>query len=255
MAQDGKQRYAVPTLLRQICACDRYRIFGTAGEFLGDFLGMPRAVTFGAFTLDVDTRQLLRGPDRVPVHLSPKAYELLRVLVDERPRALSKNELHERLWPSTFVSEATLASLIAELREAFGERGREPGFVRTVHGFGYAFSGVAQEIGAADPVRVASWIVCNGRETSLADGEHLIGRDADVAVPLNSPTVSRHHARIVIAGETATLEDLGSKNGTSVRGQKIASPMKLADGDRIRIGAFELTFRTLAAMGSTETQA
>ena len=255
MAQDGEQRYAVPTLLRRICACDRYRIFGTVGEFLGDFLATSRAVTFGAFTLDADTRQLLRGPEKQPVHLSPKAYELLRVLVDERPRAVSKNELHERLWPSTFVSEATLASLIAELREALGERGREPGVIRTVHGFGYAFSGLAREPGGTDPARVATWIVCNGRETSLAEGEHVIGRDAAVAVPLNSPTVSRHHARIVIAAETATLEDLGSKNGTTVRGQRITSRVPLADGDRIRIGAFELTFRTLAAMGSTETQA
>ena len=56
---------------------------------------------------------------------------------------------------------------------------------------------------------------------------------------LRSPTVSRHHARIVIAGEIATLE---------------RSPIQLADGDQIRIGAFELTFRTLAAPGSTETQ-
>jgi len=216
---------------------------------------MPRGVTFGAFTLDVDTRQLLRGPGNLPVHLSPKAYELLHVLVDARPRALSKNELHERLWPSTFVSEATLASLVGELREALGERGREPGAIRTVHGFGYAFAAAAQDIGDADPARAASWIVCNGRETSLGDGEHVIGRDADVAVCLNSPTVSRRHARIVIAGDTATLEDLGSKNGTSVRGQKITAAVKLEDGDRIRIGAFELTFRTLSAMGSTETQA
>jgi len=216
---------------------------------------MPRGVTFGAFTLDVDTRQLLRGPGNLPVHLSPKAYELLHVLVDARPRALSKNELHERLWPSTFVSEATLASLVSELREALGERGREPGAIRTVHGFGYAFAVAAQDVGDADPARAASWIVCNGRETSLGDGEHVIGRDADVAVCLNSPTVSRRHARIVIAGDTATLEDLGSKNGTSMRGQKITAAVKLEDGDRIRIGAFELTFRTLSAMGSTETQA
>ena len=216
---------------------------------------MPRPVTFGAFTLDVDARQLLRGPEQQPVHLSPKAYELLLVLVDTRPRAVAKSELHERLWPSTFVSEATLASLVAELREALGERGREPGLIRTVHGFGYAFSGAAHEAGDAVPARVASWIICNGREQSLADGEHVIGRDGDAAVPLNSPTVSRHHARLVIAGDRATLEDLGSKNGTSVRGQRITTLVQLADGDRIRIGAFELTFRTLSGMGSTETQA
>jgi DNA-binding winged helix-turn-helix (wHTH) protein len=51
-------------------------------------------------------RLLSRGADLQPVHLSPKAYELLGVLVDTRPRAVAKRELHERLWPSTFVSEA-----------------------------------------------------------------------------------------------------------------------------------------------------
>jgi DNA-binding winged helix-turn-helix (wHTH) protein len=215
---------------------------------------MPRPVSFGPFTLDHESRQLLSGVDRQPVHLSPKAYELLRVLVDTRPRAVAKNELHERLWPSTFVSEATLASLVAELREALGERGREARFIRTVHGFGYAFSGLAQETGEPDLTRVANWIICNGREKSLGEGEHVLGRDADVAVPLSSPTVSRHHARLVIAGEIATLEDLGSKNGTCVRGRALTSPTQLADGDQIRIGAFDLTFRTVTGKGSTETQ-
>ncbi len=197
---------------------------------------------------------LLRGPGAQPVHLSPKAYELLCVLVEARPRALAKSEVHERLWPSTFVSEATLASLVAELREALGERGREARFIRTVHGFGYAFSGLTEENNAPDAGRVANWIVCNGREQPLPDGEHVLGRDEDVAVPLRSPTVSRHHARIVISGETASLEDLGSKNGTYLRGQVVTSPTQLADGDRIRIGAFELTFRRVTGAGSTETQ-
>jgi DNA-binding winged helix-turn-helix (wHTH) protein len=229
-------------------------VFGTVGEFGGDFLGQLKRVSFDPFTLDAETRLLLRGPHQQPVHLSPKAYELLCVLVDARPRAIAKSELHERLWPSTFVSEATLASLVAELREALGERGREARFIRTVHGFGYAFSGLAREDGSPDPGRVANWIIYNGREKSLDEGEHVLGRDADVAVPLSSSTVSRHHARITINGRIATLEDLGSKNGTYLRGQAVTSPMPLADGDQIRIGAFELTFRTLAAPGSTETQ-
>ena len=215
---------------------------------------MPRPVSFGPFTLDNESRQLLSGEDLQPVHLSPKAYELLRVLVDTRPRAVAKTELHERLWPSTFVSEATLASLVAELRAALGERGREARFIRTVHGFGYAFSGLAGETGEPD-LAVANWIIFNGREKTLGEGQHVLGRDADVAVPLSSPTVSRHHARIVITGESATLEDLGSKNGTYVRGQTVTSPVQLLDGDRIRIGVFEITFRTLTAGGSTETQA
>jgi DNA-binding winged helix-turn-helix (wHTH) protein len=229
-------------------------VFGTVGEFSGDFLGQLKRVSFEPFTLDAESRLLLRDPHQQPVHLSPKAYELLCVLVDARPRAIAKSELHERLWPSTFVSEATLASLVAELREALGERGREARFIRTVHGFGYAFSGLAREKGCPDPGRVANWIIYNGREKSLDEGEHVLGRDADVSVPLSSSTVSRHHARITINGQSATLEDLGSKNGTYLRGQAVTSPTPLADGDQIRIGAFEITFRTLAAPGSTETQ-
>jgi DNA-binding winged helix-turn-helix (wHTH) protein len=120
--------------------------------------------------------------------LTPKAYELLCVLVEMRPRAIPKSELHERLWPSTFVSEATLASLVAELREALGEQGRHGRFIRTVHGFGYAFSGLARENGAPDPERVAAWIVYEGRENSLEEGEHVIGRDVGVAVALGSST-------------------------------------------------------------------
>ncbi|HEV3063362.1 MAG TPA: FHA domain-containing protein [Vicinamibacterales bacterium] len=221
---------------------------------MGDFLGTLRSVMFGPFTLDAETRQLLRGPDRDSVHLSPKAYELLCVLVETRPRAIAKAELHERLWPSTFVSEATLASLVAELRDALGERGREARFIRTVHGFGYAFSGSASEPKTSSAASFANWIICNGREQPLGDGEHLVGRDPDVAVPLSSPTVSRHHARFVVAGGVATLEDLGSKNGTYLRGQAIKVVTQLTDGDRIRIGAFELTYRSLASAGSTETQ-
>jgi DNA-binding winged helix-turn-helix (wHTH) protein len=255
LAQDGEQRYAVPTPPAPNLRERPPGVFGAVGEFLGDFLGTARRVSFGPFTLDGDTRQLLRGPDEQQVHLSPKAYELLSVLVATRPRAVAKGELHERLWPSTFVSEATLASLVGELRDALGERGRDALFIRTVHGFGYAFSGTAHEIGDREVTPIRHWIVCGGREKALAEGEHLIGRDPDVAIALNSPTVSRHHARIVIAGDATTLEDLGSKNGTYLRGQVLASPTRLADGDRIRIGAFELTFRTVTGIGSTETQA
>lgn len=229
-------------------------VVGTVGEFSGDFLGPLKRLSFDPFTLDAETRQLLHGPDDQPVHLSPKAYDLLCVLLETRPRAIAKSELHERLWPSTFVSDATLASLVAELREALGEKGHTARFIRTVHGFGYAFSGLAREHAAPEVKRVANWIVYNGRETSLDEGEHLLGRDAESAVPLSSSTVSRHHARITVNGQIAILEDLGSKNGTYLRGQVVTAPMRLADGDQIRIGAFELTFRSLEAPGSTATQ-
>jgi DNA-binding winged helix-turn-helix (wHTH) protein len=214
---------------------------------------MSRQLSFGAFTLDSESRELLCGPDCQAVHLSPKAFELLQVLTEARTRALSKRELHERLWPETFVSEATLSSLVAELRDALGERGRQAQFIRTLDGYGYAFSAPPASVSTVGTI--ANWIVCEGREISLGDAEHVLGRDDDAHVVLRSPAVSRHHARIVISGASATLEDLGSKNGTTVRGKLLTAPLQLADGDQIRIGGFVLTFRTVSAKGSTETAA
>jgi DNA-binding winged helix-turn-helix (wHTH) protein len=117
-------------------------------------------VRFDDFMLDTETRQLRHGD--AERHLSAKAFELLRVLVENRPRVLSKAELHEQLWPATFVSEATLASLVAEVRGALGETGREGRYVRTVHRFGYGFSGTATELvprAEAPDDRARCWIL------------------------------------------------------------------------------------------------
>jgi DNA-binding winged helix-turn-helix (wHTH) protein len=95
--------------------------------------------TFGRFTVDSDTRQLRR--DGRAVHLSPKAFELLLALLAARPRVLSKADLQDRLWPHTFVAEANLSNLVAEVRKAIGDTSRAPRFLRTAHGFGYAFFG------------------------------------------------------------------------------------------------------------------
>src|SRR5947208_16898659 len=104
-------------------------------------------VQFGEFRLDSDTRQLLRAGSEL--HLSPKSFELLRLLVEHRPKAMSKVELSERLWPVTFVSEANLSVLIAEIRSVLREPARNPTFVRTVQRFGYAFSGSAVDLPAS----------------------------------------------------------------------------------------------------------
>src|SRR5438034_1146746 len=95
-------------------------------------------VQFGEFVLDESRRQLLRGVDAV--HLSPKAFQMLSILVEERPRAVSKSALQDRLWPDTFVTEGNLTTTIAELRSALGDDAREPRFIRTVHRFGYSFA-------------------------------------------------------------------------------------------------------------------
>jgi DNA-binding winged helix-turn-helix (wHTH) protein len=95
-------------------------------------------IQFGTFTLDLDTRQLTRGTRAI--HLTPKAFELLGTLVADRPKVLSKTVLQQRLWPETFVAEANLSNLVAEIREALGDRARKPLFVRTAHGSATPFA-------------------------------------------------------------------------------------------------------------------
>ena len=212
-------------------------------------------VRFGEFTLDTESRQLLR--DNADRHVSPKAFELLHLLLANRPRALSKEELHERLWPSTFVSDATLSSLVAEVRAALGEKAGRERFVRTVHRFGYAFKGTATDLTSpttATDHRPRCCIIWEWGQVPLGEGEHLVGRAADVAVWLESPTVSRHHARIRVRGAEVTIEDLGSKNGTSLRGERVTKPSPVLDGDEIELGSILVKVRVFDTLGSTETR-
>jgi hypothetical protein len=126
------------------------------------------------------------------------------VLVLERPRALSKADLQERLWPGTFVAEANLSNLVAEIRAALGDSARAPKFLRTAHRFGYAFCGDAVTVTDprdAAPARLWCRLEANGRRFPLPIGEHVIGRDADVEIRFDTSTVSRRHARVVITPE------------------------------------------------------
>ena len=77
--------------------------------------------------------------------LETKAYELLGLLLARRPTALSKAQIRAVLWPGTFVSESALARLVTQVRAACGDDAQAPRFIRTVHGFGYAFCGEALE--------------------------------------------------------------------------------------------------------------
>src|SRR4029450_4267614 len=106
------------------------------------------SLRFCGCTLDIEARRLFRGRDEV--HLSPKAFETLRALVENRPRAMSKAELLQRVWPDVIVSEVSLARVVNEIREALGDD-RKGRIVRTVHSHGYAFVGeiADREIGRA----------------------------------------------------------------------------------------------------------
>jgi len=205
-------------------------------------------IRFGSFALGADRHELRR--DDAVVRLSPHAFELLALLVAHRPRALSKEELLDRLWPHRIVTEANLAGLVTEIRHAIGDDAREPKYLRTVHGYGYAFT---DEAAAAPDERAVCRVVWGACEIPLFAGANLVGRDPDAAIPIDDPRVSRHHARIVVAAEGAVLEDLGSKNGTWRMGRRIDSPEPLSDGDEIRVGPAVLVFRAFVPGGGTAT--
>lgn len=199
---------------------------------------VPAAISFGRFTFDRATHQLTC--DELPVHLTPKAFDLLSLLVAEAPRVVPKDELHRYLWPDSFVSDASLLGLIKEVRRALGDEG-DGTLIRTVHRVGYAFAAPLQPV-AAPGLRAGAWVMAGSVLVPLHEGENLIGRDAACAVCLDLPNISRRHARIVITGRDATIEDLGSTNGTWVGAQKLSQPGALREADRIQLGDAVLTF-------------
>jgi DNA-binding winged helix-turn-helix (wHTH) protein len=207
------------------------------------------------WVLDTATRQLARGA--ATVHLSPKAFDLLTTLLLARPRALSKAELLVRLWPEALVSEATLVSLIAELRSALGDPARQPRYVRTVHRYGYAFCGVAsEEVPSRSPgsgLPASARLLLDGRELALPSGAHLLGRVPEASVWIDSASVSRHHARITVSDAGSSIEDLGSKNGTFLNGTRVTGIQPLRDQDEVRLGRVRVVFRAFTASASTET--
>ena len=210
-------------------------------------------VGFGDCVFDSETREVFRGGR--PVALSPKAFALLEMLIANRPKAVSKKEIHERLWPATFVTEANLANLVTEIRAALGDEARQPKIVRTVQRFGYAFAAEAAAAPQKTPALASGPFLCRlvwgPREIVLDPGENLIGRDHESVVWIDDASVSRRHARILVDESGAAVEDLGSKNGTLLRGRRIQKPARLADRDTIKIGPASMVFRIFKKTGST----
>jgi DNA-binding winged helix-turn-helix (wHTH) protein len=214
--------------------------------------GRAHTLSFDAFTLDVSRGCLRRGAD--DVRLRPKSFDVLRYLVENPGRLVSKEELIRAVWRNAFVTDNSLVQCLIEIRRALCDDAQA--IIRTVPRRGYIFDiSVIEARHTTGPGRASlnHWLICDGREQPLPEGSHVIGRDVSASISLRSPKVSREHARIVIEGGVAMLEDLGSKNGTFVHGQAVKAPVRLADGDEIRIGAFQLTFRILSSDGVTAT--
>ena len=216
-------------------------------------------IRFGGFTLELDTRQLLHGGQ--PVHLSPKAFDVLGILVEARPRVVNKSELHDRVWPGTYVVDANLSVLIGEIRRALGDNAQAPHFIRTAHKIGYAFCGEAVDVAASAPAQAEGqaprcWLAWNDRRFMLAPGDNLIGRNPECAIWIDASGVSRRHARVHLDPHTgaAAIEDLNSMNGTLVNDARVESSIVLNDGDVVQVASVPLTFRTWLPETSRSTE-
>lgn len=209
---------------------------------------------FADLSLDTDARQLLRGGSAL--HLSPKALDLLSILVSEAGRVVPKRELYDRLWPSTFVVEGNLPVLIREIRKAIGDKGHQ--IIRTVHRSGYS-CGITVREGDGDvrtrddPSGVVHTLHYGNQAYRLDPGENLVGREPSAQLFLSSASVSRRHALINVSGERATLTDLASKNGTFIGKEPLLDEALLTDGTLIRFGSVEVLYRCCSPAGPTDT--
>lgn len=210
----------------------------------------PGLIRFGAFELDTGQRLLRR--DSAEIHLTPKAFDLLVLLIEHAPRVVAKEALHRAMWPTTFVSDATLIGLIKELRRALNDRNRAAPIIRTVQRVGYAF---CLPLGTSAPTCLLwRWIVVDGRSVPLTEGENTIGRDPLSTVWIDFASVSRRHARILVHDARAVLEDIGSKNGTRVGTEPLVGARELHDGDRLAFGTVDAVFFSSESGLPTVTQ-
>lgn len=211
---------------------------------------------FGEFLYDPLNRTLSRGEEEIA--MTPKTRDLLALFLENPKRLLTRQTISDRLWPDAAVTDDALRFQVAELRKALGNETQA--FLRTIPREGYRWEAeIRREEKAGASAGQLNREPCyrlflESREVGLEEGENLIGRDSDTTVWIDHTSVSRHHARICVTGERVTLEDLESKNGTFLRGERIERPLSLSDGDTIRIGRVSMTFRVLSRVVSTETE-
>ena len=198
-------------------------------------MAAKRSYRFGGFELDLALGELLENGQ--PVAIQPKPLLLLTHLVKNAGKVVSPQELVDVLWPDVHVSEASLNQAVSRLRTTLGETSRNAVFLETVPRRGYRFRARVVSEGRRP------FLIHRHRRTALPAGESILGRGEDSLIPIESPSVSRRHARVLITSDEAQLQDLDSKNGTFVRGRKIQETTPLFDGDEIRLGTVRLQFR------------
>jgi DNA-binding winged helix-turn-helix (wHTH) protein len=229
----------------------------------------------GEWLIFPDLDRIVR--DEVVNHVEPKIMDVLVLLATRPGHLFSRVDIIDAVWAKKFIGESALSRAVALLRDALGDDAQRPRFVETIPKRGYRLlapvepvdEDTANRVGEARARAAASATTPPGPQqrheglcglrwgqirVSLGDGEHLIGRDPEAVLRIPSSRVSRRHARIAVSGAHAVLEDMGSRNGTFVRGRRVTAPTELSDGDEICVGPEFITFAVTFPEGSTEEQ-
>jgi hypothetical protein len=235
-------------------------------------------VRFGSFVFDSGARELLqiegiasrsgsasRSPHSGPrteaprplrLHLSPKAFDVLEILLARRPNVVNKDILLREVWAGKVVEEANLAIVIGEIRKALGDDSKSPAIIVTVprHGYRFAASVEDLETSPAPDQYVRWWLIWKDKTLPLREGENFVGRHPACSIWINAASVSRNHARIVVSARRVLIEDRGSRNGTFVDGKQITASHLLTDGSTVTFGSESVTFRQWSDEGAAGTE-
>jgi DNA-binding winged helix-turn-helix (wHTH) protein len=211
----------------------------------------PPIVRFSVCELDLKTGELRRKG--VKVALQEQPFQVLAMLVARPGELVSREELREKLWrEAVFVDfDHGLNKAVGKIRRALGDLAENPRYIETLERRGYRFIAPVEAVAPGSGQVAARHVpptivrlVWDDRSIPLADGEHLIGRDPSAAIWVDSSTVSRRHAAIVVSGKSVTVQDLGSRNGTFVNGQRLDAASPLAHDDEVRVGPARLIVRS-----------
>jgi DNA-binding winged helix-turn-helix (wHTH) protein len=184
------------------------------------------------------------------VRLRPRAVEVLSCLAASPGAVVSRDRLIDAVWRTSHVSENVVSQVITELRAAFGDDARSPCYIQNIPRRGYRLVApvgrLDQDASVLDDLSLYI-LAAAGIQFALVRGENLVGRSSGADLRINMTQVSRLHARIVVRGRAATIEDLESKNGTFINGERISKPTRLAIGDEIGFGPGSASFRFVLA--------
>lgn len=227
-----------------------------------------REFRLGEWLVQPSLNRLVRGDARV--HIRPRLMDILCYLAQHNVEVVAKAEIIEAVWARRYVADSALSRSVAELRGVLGDDATEPSYIETIVKRGYRLvapvtyveppvpQATLEEPPAAlrppsPPGKAACCLLWDDQELPLSEGENLIGRTPGLALSIGSAVVSRRHARIVVTQGRAVLEDLGSKNGTYVRGTRIRGPIELLDGDEVCFGRDLVMFRRCDSTATTST--